>query len=83
MAKSKKWHSQRTRKVKLSTFDSKDGIGAVLLKAEGKHCKPVAYASRTVTEAEQHYAQIEKEYLSLDCGLKWFITISMVNQASL
>ena len=43
-------------------FDaSKDGLGAVLLQAE----RPVAYSSRSLTDTEKRYTQIEKEMLSI------------------
>uniref|UniRef100_A0A8C8DE10 Gypsy retrotransposon integrase-like protein 1 n=1 Tax=Oryzias sinensis TaxID=183150 RepID=A0A8C8DE10_9TELE len=61
-----------TKKIKLSTDASKDGICAVLLQAEGEHWKPVAYASRAMTKAECRYAQIEKECLGLAYGLERF-----------
>lgn len=61
-----------TKKIKVSTDASKDGIGAVLLQAEGDKWKPVAYASRTMTETECRYAQIEKECLGLVFGLERF-----------
>ena len=56
----------------MSTDASKDGIGGVLLQAEGEHWRPVAYASRTMTETECRYAQIEKECLGLVFGLEKF-----------
>lgn len=61
-----------TKRIKLSTDASKDGIGAVLLQAEGEHWKPVAYASRAMTKSECRYAQIEKECLGLAYGLERF-----------
>ena len=61
-----------SKKIKVSTDASKDGIGGVLLQAEGEHWKPVAYASRTMTETECRYAQIEKECLGLVFGLEKF-----------
>lgn len=61
-----------TKKIKVSTDASKDGIGAVLLQVEGEHWKPVAYASRSMTQTECRYAQIEKECLGLVYGLEKF-----------
>ena len=47
---------------------SKSGPGAVLLQ-EGK---PIAYASRALTDAETRYAQIEKELLAVVFGFERF-----------
>ncbi|XP_048239742.1 uncharacterized protein K02A2.6-like [Haliotis rufescens] len=44
------------------------GIGSVLMQ-EGK---PVAYASRSLTDTEQRFAQIEKEMLAVTFGLEKF-----------
>lgn len=60
------------KKLKVSTDASKDGIGAVLLQAEEQQWKPVAYASRAMTNTECKYAQIEKECLGLAYGLERF-----------
>ena len=45
------------------------GLGAVLLQQSSDQWKPVAYASRSMTETEQRYAQIEKEALTVIPGL--------------
>ena len=47
--------------VKLSCDSNQYGLGAVCLQDE----KPVAYVSRTLSETEARYAQIEKELLAI------------------
>ncbi|KAL0151936.1 hypothetical protein M9458_052743, partial [Cirrhinus mrigala] len=61
-----------TKKIKVSTDASKNGLGAVLLQADDEIWKPVAYASRSMTDSECRYAQIEKECLGLVFGLEKF-----------
>ena len=52
----------------LQTDSSKDGVGAVLLQKG----KPIEYASRSLTDPQRRWAQIEKEALSVLFGLKRF-----------
>ena len=61
-----------SKRIKISTDSSKNGIGAVLLQADGDDWKPVAYASRAMTATECRYAQIEKECLGLVYGFERF-----------
>ena len=50
--------------TKLSADASSHGLGAVLLQRSDGEWKPVAYASRSISDTEKRYAQIEKEALS-------------------
>ena len=56
-------------KLKVSAHTSAYGIGAVLLQQSPNSpvWKPVAYASRAMSDTEQRYSQIEKEAL----GVVW------------
>ena len=65
--------------TKLATYDEKQdlvlendasefGLGSVIL----QNNKPIAYASRALSDCERNYAQIEKEMLAIVFGLKKF-----------
>ena len=54
--------------ITIETDASKDGLGAVLT----QQGQPIAFASRTLTETEQRYSQIEKECLGLVFGCMKF-----------
>ena len=51
--------------IKVTCDASKLGLGAVLQQKEGGQWKPVAFASRSLTQSEQNYAKIEKETLGV------------------
>ena len=51
--------------IKVSADASLFGLGAVLLQESWEGWKPVAYASRSMSETEQCYAQIKKEALAI------------------
>lgn len=57
-----------TKPVKLQVDASKSGLGACIL--QDRH--PIAYAPRSLTQSEEHYAQIEKELLAVVFGCERF-----------
>ena len=57
-----------SKPVKLQVDASKSGLGACIL--QDGH--PIAYASRSLIQAEEHYAQIEKELLAVVFGSERF-----------
>ena len=57
------WYNP-TSETKVIADASAYGLGAVLLQKVENNWKPVAYASRSMTETETRYAQIEKEALA-------------------
>jgi len=54
--------------VKLSVGASQSGLGPVLLQDN----QPVAYASKSLTDCQKGYAQIEKETLAIVFGCERF-----------
>ena len=62
-----------TRPIRIQTDASGVGIGAVIshVMQNGEE-RPIEFTSRTLTSAERHYSQIEKEALSLVWGVKKF-----------
>ncbi|KAJ8353520.1 hypothetical protein SKAU_G00210870 [Synaphobranchus kaupii] len=60
------------RPIKISSDASQSGLGAVLLQQYDDNWQPVAYASRSMTDPETRYAQIEKELLSITYACERF-----------
>ena len=53
-----------TKPTVVGAGTSSYGIGTVLMQSTDGVLKPIAFASRTLTTAEQRYAHIEKEMLA-------------------
>lgn len=51
--------------TRLSTDASSYGLGAALMQKSDDSWRPVAYASRAMSETERRYAQVEKEALAI------------------
>ncbi|MCG8079184.1 MAG: DDE-type integrase/transposase/recombinase [Candidatus Thiodiazotropha taylori] len=55
----------RRKPIVVSGDASRTGLGAAIYLQDGSELKPIAFASRTLTETEKKWAQIELECLSL------------------
>lgn len=66
-------HFNPDLELRLTVDASKEGIGAVLShKFQNSEEKPIAFASRTLSKAENNYSQIEKEGLAIIFGVLKF-----------
>ncbi|XP_033725336.1 uncharacterized protein K02A2.6-like [Pecten maximus] len=68
-------HYDPTLPLRVASNASPKGLGAVLshVMADGSE-RPIAYASRSLNEAERNYAQIDKEALGIVWAVKRFHT---------
>ena len=58
--------------TKIAADASAYGLGAVLLQQQSGEWHPVTFASRSMTDTEKRYSQIEKEALTLVCACEKF-----------
>ena len=66
-------HYSADKTTVISADASSFGLGAVLLqKQPDGHLKPVFYASRSMTETERRYAQVEREALAVTWACEKF-----------
>ena len=66
-------HYNPSQQLTLMCDASPYGVGAVLSQIDEQGVeRPVAYASRTLSQAERNYSQLEKEALALIFGTKRF-----------
>ena len=68
-------HYDGTKNLKLATDALSYGVGAVILHTYDDGSKrPIAYASRTLSKAKKHHAQINKEVLAIIFKIQKFHT---------
>ena len=65
-------HYDNKKRTVLSTDASNSGLGACLYQESEGRLRPVAYASKSLTDTENRYAIIEKEALAVTWGCERF-----------
>ena len=58
-------HYNQAAETELKVDASPVGLGPILLQRSGDNVRPVAYASRTLTDVERRYSQTEREALAV------------------
>ena len=65
-------HYDPTKPLVLTTDASPYGVAAVLSHPEGDQDRPIAYASRSLCDAEKNYSQLDKEACGVMFGVSKF-----------
>ncbi|XP_049271651.1 uncharacterized protein K02A2.6-like [Rhipicephalus sanguineus] len=65
-------HFDPSKELKLECDASPYGVGAVLFHTIGNAHRPIGFRSRTLTQAERNYSQLEREALALVFGVTKF-----------
>jgi len=65
-------HYNPEAETELRVDASPVGLGAILMQSDGQEVRPVAYASRTLTDVERRYSQTEREALAVVWGSEKF-----------
>ena len=65
-------HYNPEAETELRVDASPVGLGAILMQFHGQEVRPVAYASRTLTEVERRYSQTKREALAVVWGCEKF-----------
>lgn len=65
-------HFDPSKELKLECDASPYGVGAVLFHTSGNVHKPIGFRSRTLTQAERNYIQLERDALALVFGVTKF-----------
>ena len=64
----------RTKPVKVQVDASLRSLGACLIQEHNWEDQPIAFASKSLMDAETRYANIERELLAIVFACKWFST---------
>ena len=64
----------RTKPVKVQVDASLRGLGACLIQEYKGEDQPIAFASKSLTDAETRYVKIERELLAIMFACQWFST---------